>query len=180
MSGIEAMAFAHSPYNIVSDAKMLNFFLHPSPLTLKVLAGLAVFSILLRNFWCRYLCPYGALLAIASFCSPLLIRRKETSCISCHKCDSVCPSNLTISDCETIRSPECTICQRCLTACPTQSLQLTERCTRKLLSPTVYSLILLGLFASGIILAKLTNHWDSPVLALYWAELLPYMDSIGH
>jgi len=39
-----------------------------------------VLSILLRNFWCRYLCPYGALLGVLSFFSILKVHRNAESC----------------------------------------------------------------------------------------------------
>src|ERR1035437_8790231 len=39
-----------------------------------------------QNFWCRYLCPYGALMGLVSLASPLRIRRETSLCIDCGKC----------------------------------------------------------------------------------------------
>ena len=51
----------------IADLKMLGFFRHPTALATGVLGALAVLSLVTRNFWCRYLCPYGALLGLLSF-----------------------------------------------------------------------------------------------------------------
>ena len=39
-------------------------------LTLMILAGLGILGVFLRSAWCRYLCPYGALLGLLSWASP--------------------------------------------------------------------------------------------------------------
>ena len=69
--------------NMVADIKMLHFFTHISTLALGVLIILLVLSILIRNFWCRYLCPYGALLAALSIFSVIKIRRNDDTCTQC-------------------------------------------------------------------------------------------------
>ncbi len=70
-------AFNRSTYNLVVDAKMLFFFLAPSTLSLWVLIFLVAISFFLRNFWCRYLCPYGALLGLLALFSPVNVQREE-------------------------------------------------------------------------------------------------------
>ena len=67
--------FLDSPYNRVADVKMLYFFERLSPFALKVILGLVVFSVVVPYAWCRYLCPYGALLGALSLLSPLKVTR---------------------------------------------------------------------------------------------------------
>ena len=59
-----------SPYGLIADVKMLNFFRHIGETGLIVLGIFAVASLIVKNFWCRFLCPYGALLGLVSFFSP--------------------------------------------------------------------------------------------------------------
>src|SRR5262245_43256110 len=61
MSVAGIRAFLEGPYGIVDDVKMLNFFRFMGLTGGIVMAGLVVGSVLVRNLWCRYLCPYGAL-----------------------------------------------------------------------------------------------------------------------
>src|SRR5260370_20528984 len=74
-------------------------------------------SLLLQNFWCRYLCPYGALLGIASLLSPFRIRRSADACIDCAKCAKVCPSALPVDKLVSIKSAECSGCLECVAVC---------------------------------------------------------------
>ncbi|WP_144034084.1 Putative electron transport protein YccM [Sporomusa silvacetica DSM 10669] len=180
MSGADAASFIYSSYNIISDAKMLAFFLNPSPLMIKVIGSLVVMTILIPFFWCRYLCPYGALLNIAAIFSPLQIRRQPNLCDSCGICDKQCPTNIQISKSTGIISPECTCCQRCISACPTKAITFHNRLTAKALKPVHYSIALLLLFVIGIISAQVSGHWNSLVLPLFWAKYLPQISVIPH
>jgi len=83
-------AFLYSRYNLVVDARMLLFFLHPSTLTLQVMAVLLLFQLVVRNCWCRYLCPYGALLGLEHCSSILQVKRDPSLCINCRECERVC------------------------------------------------------------------------------------------
>lgn len=111
-------AFHHSSYNLISDAKMLHFFLHPSMLAGSIMLFLLLVSFVLKNFWCRYLCPYGGLLGLLALASPLQIKRDPASCIDCKKCENICPSSIRITNRETVRNAECIGCLECLPSVP--------------------------------------------------------------
>ncbi len=67
--------FLQSPYGIVADVKMLNFFRYMGVTAALVLAVIVVSSVFVQNFWCRYLCTYGAMTGLVSLLSPMRIRR---------------------------------------------------------------------------------------------------------
>jgi len=48
-------------------------------------------SVAIKNFWCRFLCPYGALLGVLGWLSPLKITRNKDACIDCELCTRKCP-----------------------------------------------------------------------------------------
>jgi len=70
-----------------------------------------------RRFWCRYLCPLGALLGILSRYS-LLKRSVSEGCISCEACASVCQGNAAPDKRENWRNTECFYCWNCDDICP--------------------------------------------------------------
>ena len=73
--------FLITPFGIIADVKMLNFFRHMGLAGMAVVAMLLLLSVFIQNFWCRFLCPYGALMGIVSILSPARIRRDEESCV---------------------------------------------------------------------------------------------------
>lgn len=85
--------------------------------------GVVVLSALFaKNLWCRYLCPMGASLAIIKKISMFSIVRDSMTCISCGKCDSVCPAGLNIKDAAVVKSADCISCLNCADDCPKSSL----------------------------------------------------------
>jgi len=179
---IEAVvSFLHSPYNTVSDVKMLHFFLEPSALTLQVITVLVLLSVIVQNFWCRYLCPYGALLNLFAVFSPLTIRRDCVTCCFCRQCDSACPNGILISNAHTVTSPECTLCQKCLAVCPeARTLSIHFRVGGVRLNPIHYSALVICFFLIGISLANLAGYWESPLLAQFWIKFVPTLHSLEH
>jgi polyferredoxin len=157
--------FLDSPYNKVADIKMLYFFTHISPLSLYVIIALFVLSFIIPYFWCRYLCPYGALLGLFSFISPLKIRRSIPDCTSCGKCAAVCPAFLPVDQKKSISSPECTGCLECVVSCP-KKMALGFKVPgfwQKSVRPVVFAVLVAGLFYGGIGIAKIAGRWKSNV-----------------
>jgi len=158
-------AFLQSPYYALADVKMLYFFIRMTFITAVVLIGLVVLSFFFKNFWCRYLCPYGALLGLFSMISPTRICRHETHCIDCGNCHRACPSFLPVSKKITIRSPECTGCLDCINACPAKdaltfsSIGFSDRfwTHRKV------GLIIIFSFIFAVCVANITGHWSSSI-----------------
>lgn len=77
--------------------------------------------------FCNYFCPEGARYGIISLVRIFSIRRNKESCISCTKCDRVCPMQIKISDKENLRSPHCINCFQCISNCPVKGTLNLEK-----------------------------------------------------
>ncbi|MCP4547188.1 MAG: 4Fe-4S binding protein [bacterium] len=154
-----------SPYYRVSDIKMLYFFQHLSATAAIVLGVLTILTFVIPYFWCRYLCPYGAMLGIVSLLSPMRIRRSLPACTNCGKCAAYCPSFIAVDLKSTVHSPECTGCLECVAQCPEESAlaMRTVGPWTGTVKPVIYAALLTGIFYGGIQVAKLAGHWDSSV-----------------
>lgn len=173
-------AFLGTPYWKVADIKMLFFFTEMTTLTMIVLSALVVLSLFFKNFWCRYLCPYGALVGLLSYLSPAKITRNEEACIHCNRCTKNCPSLLPVEKKIRIRSPECTGCLTCVSICPSKGALDMSLGTRYHIKPIVFvSLVAITFF--GIIgIAKLTGNWQSATSYEEYKTLIPLAERFIH
>lgn len=74
-------------------------------------------NLLEKRFWCKYLCPLGALLGLFSRFS-LLQREVSEGCNSCGACASVCQGNAAPDQKEKWHNTECLVCMNCDDLCP--------------------------------------------------------------
>ena len=156
--------FIYSPYNMVADIKMLHFFTDISALAFWILAALFGLSILVRNFWCRYLCPYGALLGGLSFISIFKIHRNEDTCTQCHQCTRSCPVDIKVHKTTGVLSDECHACLKCVAVCPEKDTLYISSATKSgILKPLLYAAIICLLFMGGSIIGRLTGHWQTSI-----------------
>lgn len=72
-----------------------------------------VMSLFVERPWCKYACPYGGFLGLISKMSLFKIRRSETACISCGKCDNECPMLIDISKNKKVTDTLCNRCMKC-------------------------------------------------------------------
>ncbi|WP_321404156.1 4Fe-4S binding protein [Maridesulfovibrio sp.] len=163
MGGRELDAFIHSPYNFTAEARMMNFFTDMSVTAALIIGAILILGIFIPYFWCRFLCPYGALLGILAKISPVAIKRDPEKCISCGKCNKACPGGIEVDLKQTVNSAECIGCTQCIDACPVEDcLNVTDRLSRIKLPWYIIaagSLVILLVYYSA---ARFTNHWDSP------------------
>lgn len=170
--------FLDAPYWAISDVKMLHFFTAPSTTTLVVVGLLVLASLPLKNAWCRYLCPYGALLGLTSLLSPFKIRRQAADCNGCKRCSRACPANLPVDRKAVIRSAECTGCLSCVSHCAPGALAMTPRGRRW--PQVAFPLAVLGLFAAGVLSGMLSGHWQTSLDYGDYLRLIPMASRLGH
>jgi len=184
MSAAAIANFMRSDYGIVAGVKMLNFFRFIGETGLIVLGVLVLASVFVQNFWCRYLCPYGALLGFASLLSPVRIRREAEPCIDCAKCAKVCPSNLPVDKLVTIKSAECTGCLECVAICPAEGalhLALPKISTPPKRIPSWALAVGVAVLFLGIVgYAKAAGLWNSHVPTVVYRQLVPHASTARH
>lgn len=157
--------FMQAPYNLAADAKMLALFARPSATMLAVLGGLVALSLVVKHAWCRYLCPYGALLGLASLFSPISVRRDPDACNDCRACTRACPSEIQVHAKLRVLSTECTGCMSCVAACSTRDCLGVTRKGARAWSPWVVPAAALGVMLGSWAIARATGFWEPAVPA---------------
>jgi len=182
MSAEALGSFMYTPYGLVADVGLTAAI---------VMALLVLLSMLVENFWCRYLCPYGALMGLVSLLSPVKIRRDADACIDCGKCARACPAGLPVDRLMQIRSAECSACMVCVSVCPAQNaLQFAlpprqtttpaRRWFRRAFSPVAVTGILAYIFFGLILFARATNHWQTNIPRAVYMKLVPHANEVTH
>lgn len=156
-------SFLRSPYNITADGRMLDFFLKPGNLSAAIITFLVCISLFVKNFWCRYLCPYGALLGLVAYLSPFSITRAPELCISCSKCDRICPSQIQISSLGKVHDPECIGCLDCVSTCPQAECLTVKLGGFFRIPPIAFPLLVVLTFLLFWTWAITTGHWQTSI-----------------
>jgi len=181
MTAEALVGFLDAPYWAVSDVKMLHFFTSMSVTTMAVLACLTFLSLFYKMFWCRYLCPYGALLGLASLVSPFKIRRDQAGCTGCQRCSAACPSGLAVHSCTAVSSPECTGCLTCVANCPEQNVLAMQPVFQKRPLPVwVFPAVVVFIFMAVISAGMVGGHWHSSLSYADYQRLIPIVPYLSH
>ena len=156
--------FIFSPYNKMADVKMYLFFAGITNFALWTIVIFMVLSLFIKNFWCRYLCPYGALLGAVSWLSPMKITRTSSTCIDCELCTKACPANIKVHEANRVWSDECMSCLACIQACPVkETLEMRTSLSNTKVPPWIFGTLVAGVFVAVTGLAILAGHWHNGI-----------------
>lgn len=113
-------------------------------------------SMLYDRFFCKYICPMGAVYGIISKISPSKIVRNKDVCVNCGICSKNCPMNINVDKIDNVTSAECISCQNCLIECP-QKGALEYRTFKNSLKPLTVVILVVALFFTGVFISKATG-----------------------
>ena len=78
------------------------------------------------RFWCRYLCPSGAVMALFSK-KPFIGRRVSEECDDCGLCQKACPMAAIPDNPIVTRHEECIVCRTCEDICPVDAIGFSRK-----------------------------------------------------
>lgn len=88
-----------------------------------IIAGMAV----CERFFCRFLCPMGAVFSVLPVLPFFSLARDREQCIKgCIACTNKCPSDIELPDAgDDIQSGDCFMCQKCMDVCPKSNIKIS-------------------------------------------------------
>ncbi|MEM2103456.1 MAG: 4Fe-4S binding protein [Candidatus Bathyarchaeia archaeon] len=93
-----------------------------------ILIIVLIMAAYIPRFWCKYLCPHGAIMAVLNRFSFLGLKRDPVKCVKgeCRECVKACSMQVRILELswEKFSDPECIYCFKCIDACPNKAIRL--------------------------------------------------------
>jgi len=170
--------FTNVPFMKIADVRMLKFFINLSVLAIIILSVIFVFSIFNKNYWCRYFCPYGAIVGILGWASALRIVRNKNKCIDCSKCTIACPVYIKVEKKNVVYSVECLGCYDCVGSCPVSgALDMKILGFGKKIHYAVYAGLVVGLFVIFMNTARFTGYWYNNIPLQEYMERISDLDN---
>ena len=122
-----------------------------------LLVIILVGSLFIERPWCKYLCPYGAILGVTNKFRIFKIKRHNNTCMSCNACNRACPMNIDVANSLVIRNHQCIGCMKCTSeeTCP------IENTIKFKVNKKIMAFILIFIFFGGIGLSKSLSLWET-------------------
>lgn len=92
--------------------------LNGAALTVGFLVVILLLSRIEARFWCRYLCPLGALLSLPKARWSVYRKRRRAGCDACDQCAQACPMGAISRGDIVTDAAECITCEECVASCP--------------------------------------------------------------
>lgn len=121
-----------------------------------IILGILLLSKISRRFWCRNLCPLGALLGLLSKFSTFQRVVKKENCTGCSVCQKKCKMDAIEDDFYSTEKSECILCLNCSKDCPADAITYkfqspkTMRSSTDLTRRSFIGAGAVALFGSGI------------------------------
>ena len=119
-TGVYSKTRGMSPWDVFSMLHAGNFKLGGYIVGLVLLVLILVGMAFQERFFCRVLCPMGAVFSILPVLPLFTLRRDRSECIrGCRACTMKCPSDIELApDTAPELSGDCFQCQKCIDTCP--------------------------------------------------------------
>ena len=130
-----------------------------------VLLTVLVGSFFAERFFCRYLCPLGALFTITSSRRLFRIGHSRKACTNCGLCSRKCAMGIYVHKTNKVASGECINCMRCVSVCQFDALHTSPH---PAVAGTAAALMMYGMVYAGNALTNGASNAESysPVVAL--------------
>lgn len=86
-----------------------------------LLLGIFTAMFFIERFFCRYLCPLGAIFSLISTPRAYKIKKQRDGCAKCAACTKKCAMNIDLSSTDSVASGECIACNKCVDICPSKN-----------------------------------------------------------
>ncbi|AJA47421.1 FMN-binding domain-containing protein [Clostridium pasteurianum DSM 525 = ATCC 6013] len=149
-----------SPWNAFAQISDLPQVILNYPVGLIILILIALGAVFIERFFCRYLCPLGAIFSIISKLSIFKINKPSDKCGKCRACTNNCSMGIELYKLQKVRGGECINCLRCIEKCPRNNTKTTicDENINPALASSIAIVAFTGLYSANNVAGKVVSR----------------------
>ncbi|WP_281413977.1 4Fe-4S binding protein [Clostridium polyendosporum] len=146
-----------SPWDAFAQISDFSKAIVQYPAGFMVLALIMLGAVFIERFFCRYLCPLGAVFAIVSKIRIFKIDKPTSGCGKCRICTNNCPMGIELYKTDKVTSGECINCLKCIPVCPRKNTQasICDENVNPALASAVAMTAFAGLYTADNMIGKI-------------------------
>lgn len=118
--GREAQVFTNTLFDRAEGGKLHFAFIGFTSISVFLIVLFFIDSFVAPRFWCRSICPGGAIYSLLGKLRLVRVRRDSSQCVPCNDCNKACP--MALKPMNDLTGMECDNCGVCLDVCPENAL----------------------------------------------------------
>lgn len=152
-----------SPWDAFAQIPQFSQVISDYALGFVILVFITIGAMFIERFFCKYLCPLGAVLTITSKLRLFKIKKLTDKCGKCRVCTNNCPMGIKLYKMEKVNTGECINCLRCTEVCPRKNAQASfnDIEINSTLASTVVVAAFVGLYSINNVLGGVINSGTS-------------------
>ena len=133
-----------------------------------LLLMIMVGSLFVERFFCRYLCPLGAIFSLVSLLRVFRISKPRSACGACSLCTKKCAMGLSLYRVDRVSSGDCINCFKCVDACPRRNVKANPT---PAVSAALASAAIVGLYYAGSLTADAISSGQNSAVSSIETQL---------
>ncbi|MGL5616491.1 MAG: 4Fe-4S binding protein, partial [Sarcina sp.] len=156
-----------NPWIVFSDLVKWPITIPAISLALAFFIMIVIGSFLIERFFCKYLCPLGAIFAITSKFRFTTINKDRNNCGKCTACTAKCSMGLSLYKEDKVGEGDCISCYKCAEVCPKKNVEIKFLSFK--LNPVILTAIFLIFFfilyfIKSAITNKILKNYNVPLV----------------